>query len=133
MYLRYLKFEFFEIRPHPSLRISLPLESYRDAVAVYCRRAALVYEKLSCPSHVICTMYLYVLVRTFQEILSRNPVLVCTGMYWYVLVRTAGTAVHTILPVPDPVQVYRIPDAYSYIPRCTSVRSEVFIWKPQKV
>jgi hypothetical protein len=71
MYLQYLKFEFFEIRPHP--RISLALERY--AVAVYSRRAAaLVCEKLSC---LVNGMYLYVLVRTFQEIL-----------YWYVLVRT---------------------------------------------
>jgi hypothetical protein len=39
MYLRYLKFEFFEIIPHP--RISLALERY--AIAVYSLRAALVY------------------------------------------------------------------------------------------
>jgi len=58
MYLRYLKFEFFEFRPHPM--ISLALERY--AVAVCSRRAALVYEKLSC---VVNCMYLYVLVRTF--------------------------------------------------------------------
>ena len=93
MYLRYLKFEFFEIRPHP--RIFLALERY--AVAVYSRRAALVYEKHSC---LVNCMYLYVLVRTFQEILYWH-VPVCTGMYQYV-------PVHTILP--DPVQVYRIPD-----------------------
>ena len=97
MYLRYLKFEFFEIRPHP--RISLALERY--AVAVYSRRAALVYEKHSC---LVNCMYLYVLVRTFQEILYWY-VPVCTGMYRYV-------PVHTILP--DPVQVYRIPDVNRY-------------------
>ena len=51
--LRYLKFEFSEIRPHP--RISLALERY--AVAVYSRRAALVYEKHSC---LVNCMYLYV-------------------------------------------------------------------------
>jgi hypothetical protein len=95
--LRYLKFEFFEIRPHP--RISLALERY--AVAVYSRRAALVYEKLSC---LVNCMYLYVLrLSKFQEILYWY-VPVCTGMYWCV-------PVHTILP--DPVQVYRIPDARS--------------------
>ena len=95
MYLRYLNFEFFEIRPpsHPS--ISLALELY--AVAVYFRRAALVYEKHSC---LVDCIYLYVLVRTFQGILYWN-VPVCTCMYRYV-------PVHTILP--DPVQVYRIPD-----------------------
>ncbi len=97
MYLRYLKFEFFEIRPHP--RISLALELY--AVAVYSRRAALVYEKHSC---LVNCIYLYVLVRTFQGILYWH-VLVCTGMYWYV-------PVHTILP--DPVQVYRIPGGTSH-------------------
>ncbi len=59
MYLRYLKFEFFEIRPH--LGISLALERY--AVAVYSQRAALVYEKHSCLVTSNC-MYLYVLVRT---------------------------------------------------------------------
>jgi len=58
MYLRYLKLEFFEFRPHPM--ISLALERY--AVAVCSRRAALVYEKLS---FVFYCMYLYVLVRTF--------------------------------------------------------------------
>jgi hypothetical protein len=58
MYLRYLKFEFFDFRPHPI--ISLALERYADAVCS--RRAALVYEKLSC---VVNCMYLYVLVRTF--------------------------------------------------------------------
>ncbi len=62
MYLRqrYLKFDFFEFRPHPM--ISLALERY--AVAVCSRRAALVYENLSC---VVNCMYLYrdVLVRTF--------------------------------------------------------------------
>ena len=93
MYLRYLNFEFFEIRPHPS--ISLALELY--AVAVYVRRAALVYEKHSC---LVNCIYLYVLVRTFQGILYWH-VQVCTSMYRYV-------PVHTILP--DPVQVYRIPD-----------------------
>ncbi len=93
MYLRYLKFEFFEFRPHPM--ISLALESC--AVAVCSRRAALVYEKLS---FVVYCMYQYVHVRTFQEILYWY-VPVCTGMYRYVLV-------HTILP--DPVQVCRIPD-----------------------
>jgi hypothetical protein len=95
MYLRYLKFEFFEIRPHP--RISLALARY--AVAVDSRSAALVYEKHSC---LVNCMYLYVLVRTFQEILYWYvSVSVCTGMYRYV-------PVHTLLP--DPVQVYRIPD-----------------------
>ena len=97
MYLRYLKFEFFDFRPHPM--ISLALESC--AVAVCSRRAALVYENLSC---VFNCMYLpvYVLVRTFSEILRLYwYVPVCTGMYRYV-------PVHTILP--DPVQVYRIPD-----------------------
>ncbi len=83
MYLQYLKFEFFEIRPHP--RISLALERY--ALAVYSRRAALVCEKLSC---LVNGMYLYVLVRSFQEILY-GYVPVCTGMYRYV-------PVHTILP-----------------------------------
>ena len=97
MYLRYLKLEFFEIRPHP--RISLALARY--AVAVYSRRAALVYEKLSC---LVNGMYLYVLVRTFQEILYWY-VPVCTGMYRYV-------QVHTILP--DPGQVYRIPHVCMY-------------------
>jgi hypothetical protein len=85
MYLRYLKFEFFEIRPHP--RISLALERY--AVAVHSRRAALVYEKQTC---LVNCMYLYVLVRTFQGILYWY-VPVCTGMYRYV-------PVHTILPDP---------------------------------
>ena len=75
MYLRYLNFEFFEIKPHPS--ISLALELY--AVAVYFRRAALVYEKHSC---LVNCIYLYVPVCTFQAILA------CTGMYWYVPVRT---------------------------------------------
>ncbi len=95
MYLRYLKFDFLDIRPHP--RISLALERY--AVAVYSRRAALVYEKHSC---LVNCMYLYVLVRTFQEILywfSNWYVPVCAGMYRYV-------PVHTILP--DPVQVYKM-------------------------
>jgi len=96
MYLRYLKFEFFEIRPHPRISLAFKLERY--AVAVYSRRAALVYEKHSC---LVNCMYLYVLVRTFQGILYWH-VPVCTGMYRYV-------PVHTILP--DPVQVYRIPDA----------------------
>ena len=95
MYLRYLKLEFFEFRPHPM--ISLALERY--AVAVCSRRAALVYGNLSC---VVNCMYLYVLVRTFLEILYWY-VQVCTGTYLYV-------PVHTILP--DPVQVYRIPDAW---------------------
>jgi hypothetical protein len=97
MYLQDLKFEFFEIRPHP--RISLALERY--AAAVYSRlgSAALVCEKLSC---LVNGMYLYVLVRTFKEILYWY-VLVCTGMCRYV-------PVHTILP--DPVQVYRIPDEW---------------------
>ena len=76
MYLRYLNFEFFEIRPHPS--ISLALELY--AVAVYSRRAALVYEKHSC---LVNCIYLYVLVRTFQGILYWH-VLVCTGTYRYI-------------------------------------------------
>jgi hypothetical protein len=85
MYLQYLKFEFFEIKPHP--RISLALERY--AVAVYSQRAALVCEKLSC---LVNGMYLYVLVRTFQEIMGLYwYVLVCTGMHRYV-------QVHTILP-----------------------------------
>ena len=53
MYLRYLNFEFFEIRPHPS--IFLALELY--AVAVYFRRAALVYEKHSC---LVNCIYLYI-------------------------------------------------------------------------
>ncbi len=57
-------------------------------------RAALVYEKHSC---LVNFMYLYVLVRTFQEILYWY-VLVCTGMYRYVPVPW-----HTILP--DRVQV----------------------------
>ena len=96
MYQRYLNFEFFEIRPHPSTPLALELY----AAAVYSRRAALVYEKLSC---LVNCIYLYVLVRTFQGILYwPGNVLVCTGMYRYV-------PVHTILP--DPVQVYRIPDA----------------------
>ena len=95
MYLRYLNFEFFEIRPHPS--ISLALELY--AFAVYFRGAALVYKKHSC---LVNCIYLYVLVRTFQGILYWH-VLVCTGMYRYV-------QVHTILP--DPVQVYRIPEVH---------------------
>jgi hypothetical protein len=59
-----------------------------------------VYEKLSC---VFNCMYLYVLVCTFLEFLYWY-VPVCTGMYRYVLV-------HTILP--DPVQVYRIPDVHT--------------------
>ena len=48
MYLRYLNFEFFEIRPHPSILVSLALELC--AVAVYSLRAARVpvYEKHSC-------------------------------------------------------------------------------------
>jgi hypothetical protein len=58
MYLRYLNLEFFEFRPHPI--IALALERY--AVAVCSRRAALVYENLSC---VVNCLYLYVLVRTF--------------------------------------------------------------------
>ncbi len=87
MYLRNLKFEFCEFRPHP--RISLALERY--AVAVCSRRAALVYEKLSCVTVVNC-MYLYVLVR-------RNPVLVCTGMYWYVPVRTGTTCDIRFCPI----------------------------------
>ena len=70
MYLQYLKLEFFEFRPHPM--ISLALERY--AVAVCSRRAALVYEKLSC---VVNCMYLYVLVKKS-----------CTGMYQYVPVCT---------------------------------------------
>jgi hypothetical protein len=86
MYLRYLNFEFFEIRPHPS--ISLALELY--AVAVYFRRAALVYEKHSC---LVNCIYLYVPVCTFQGILYWH-VLVCTSMYRYV-------PVHTILPNPE--------------------------------
>jgi hypothetical protein len=76
MYLRYLNFEFFEIRPHPG--ISLALELY--AVAVYSRRAALVYEKHSC---LVSCIYLYVLVRTIQGILYWY-VLVCTGTYLYI-------------------------------------------------
>ncbi len=95
MYLQYLNFEFFEIRPHPS--ISLALELY--AVAVYSRKAALVYEKHSC---LVSCIYLYVLVRTIQGILYWHVLArVCTSMYLYV-------PVHMILP--DPVQVYRIPD-----------------------
>ncbi len=86
---------FFEIRPHP--RIFFALERY--AVAVYSRRAALVYEKHSC---LVNCMYLYVLVRTFQGILYWH-VPVCIGVYWYV-------PVHMILP--DPIQVYRIPDFF---------------------
>jgi hypothetical protein len=93
MYWRYLNFEFLEIRPHPS--ISLALELY--AVAVYSRRAALVYEKHSC---LVSCIYLYLLVHTIQGILYWH-VQVCTGMYRYV-------QVHMILPYP--VQVYRIPD-----------------------
>ena len=58
--------------------------------------------------HVLLIVYTctyYVLVRTFQGILYSH-VPVCTGIYQYV-------PVHTILP--DPVQVYRIPDdAVSY-------------------
>ena len=92
MYLRYLNFDFFEIKPHPC--ISLALELY--AVAVYSRRAARVYEKHSC---LVNCIYLYVLVRTVQGILYWH-VPVCTSTYQYV-------PVHTILP--DPVQVYRIP------------------------
>ena len=53
MYLRYLNFDFFEIRPHPSR--SLALELY--AVAVYFRRAVLVYEKHSC---LVNCIYLYI-------------------------------------------------------------------------
>ena len=49
-----------EIRIFFNLDLSLALERY--AVAVCSRRAALVYEKLSC---VVNCMYLYVLVRTF--------------------------------------------------------------------
>jgi hypothetical protein len=83
--------------------------SHGYAVAVYSRRAALVYEKLSC---VVNCMYLYVLVHTFQKILVCtghghghrdgiiSDVLVCTCTYL--------VPIHTILP--DPVQVYRIPD-----------------------
>ena len=103
MYWWNLNFDFFEIRPHPI--ISLALELY--AVAVCSRRAALVYEKHSC---LINCIYLYVLVRTIQGILFWH-VLVHTGLYRYV-------PVYTILP--DPVQVYRIPDAGGW---CR-------IWKP---
>ncbi len=53
------------------------------------------------------TVEAYVLVRTqaFQGILYWH-VPVCAGMYWYV-------PVHTFLP--DPVQVYRIPDGADYL------------------
>ena len=103
MYLQYLNLNFFEIRPHS--RISLALELY--AVAVYSQRAALVYEKHSC---VLNCIYLYVLVRTFHEILYWY-VQVCTGMYRYGMYRYVP--VHTILPAGDPLQVYRIPDETS--------------------
>ena len=98
MYLRYLNFDFFVIKPHPFIVLALEL----CAVAVYSRRAARVYEKHSC---LFSCIYLYVLVRTFQGILYWY-VLVCTSTYQYV-------PVHTILP--DPVQVYRIPDGGSDI------------------
>ena len=73
MYLRYLNFEFFEIRHHPS--IPLALELY--AISVYSRVAALVYEKPSC---LVSCIYLYVLVPTIQGILYWH-VQVCTGTY----------------------------------------------------
>jgi hypothetical protein len=93
MYFRYLNFAFFENRHHPSL--SLALELY--TVTVYSRRAAWMYEKPSC--HDFGT-YRYMPVRTGQEFLYLH-VPVHTSAYRYI-------PVHTILP--DPVQVYRIPD-----------------------
>ena len=74
MYLRYLNFDFFEIKPHPFISLALEL----CPVAVYSRRAARVYEKHSC---LLNCIYLYVLVRTFQGILYWH-VLVCTSTYW---------------------------------------------------
>jgi hypothetical protein len=62
------------------LDVILALELYRDAVAVYSRRAALVYEK---PSYLVSCIYLYVLVRTNQGIMYWH-VLVCTGTYRYI-------------------------------------------------
>ena len=73
MYLLYLNFDFFEIKPHPCISLALEL----SAVAVYSRGAAQVYEKHSC---LVNCIYLYVLVRTFQGILYCH-VPVCTGTY----------------------------------------------------
>jgi hypothetical protein len=103
MNFRLLNIAFFENRHHPS--ISLELELY--AVSVYSRRAACMYEKgretLITGPHVMFLVH----SGTYQYVLDKNS---CTCMYRYV-VRT-GTyqyiPVHTILP--DPVQVYRIPD-----------------------
>ena len=101
MNFRLLNIAFFENRHHPS--ISLALELY--AVPVYSQRAACMYEKPSC--HVFCTQ-LYIPVRTGQEILYLH-IPVHTGTYRYI-------PVHTILP--DPVQVYRIPDDIAQGSRC---------------
>jgi hypothetical protein len=98
MYLRYLNFEFFEIRPHPS--ISLALELY--AVAVYVRRAALVYEKHSCLQVVnciylyvpVCTLPMYVLVRTFRVFcmtVHTGTYCVCTKIMSCMLDNNRGT------------------------------------------
>ena len=71
------------------------------AVAINSQCAACVYEKSSCP---VSRTYLYVLVRTIIEFLYWH-VLVHTSMYLYIPVRTI---------LPDPVQVYRIPDVVSW-------------------
>jgi hypothetical protein len=83
MYLHCLNFALFEIRHHPI--ISLAWEMY--AVAI---NASVLF---------------LVRTSTYWYVPSLHS---CTGMYWYIPVRTI---------LPDPVQVYRIPDEDPQTPK----------------
>ncbi len=93
IYYPYLNFAFFDIRHHPIISPAREMH----AVAINSLSASWMYVKPSCP--VSCT-YQYVPVRTGHIFLYWS-VPVCTCTYKYILVRTI---------LPDPVQVYRIPD-----------------------
>ena len=93
IYYPYLNFAFFDFRHHPIISPAREMH----AVAINSRSASWMYEKPSCL--VSCT-YQYVPVRTGHLFLYWS-VPVCTCTYRYIPVRTI---------LPDPVQVYRIPD-----------------------
>ena len=93
IYYPYLNFAFFEIRHHPIISPAREM----NVVAINSRRASWMYAKPSC---LVSSTYQYVPVRTGHLCLYLS-VPVCTCTYKYILVRTI---------LPDPVQVYRIPD-----------------------
>lgn len=91
-----LNFAFFEIRYHTI--ISLAEDMY--TVEFNSLRTARVYSISTC---IFPSMYWYVPVRTVFKCMYRY-IPVHTGTYWYIPVCTI---------LPDPVQVYRIPDVWN--------------------